>query len=329
MNRSLPMKPTVMVVGNLEKTSGDETPHIRDMRFHFDGAPPAPREAVVIQAEWDDEKWIWVVTQWRRMESSLEPEPQAAVVEEVAEAQPTSEQTSTDSDRCDPEATSAAALDATRTPEATTAAPKASAQRQGFAFGAKSPSAPTKGPATAPNPAAGPTGQSTATQTPNSSAVAETHEHAEPRSGFAFGPKPSQPAPSTAPRRMYTPPRPPARPGSSQQGTSGTASTVKTTAKPAPSTVPASQRPQPLSAAPTQARAAVPVRPPQQAGAAQRRGGFGMGPSEAHAAADMPAPFPAASAETRGTLNSPNSDDHLRQWGMDPSQDYEALDIPF
>jgi hypothetical protein len=54
-----------------------------------------------------------------------------------------------------------------------------------------------------------------------------------------------------------------------------------------------------------------------------------MGPSEAHAAADMPAPFPAASAETRGTLNSPNSDDHLRQWGMDPSQDYEALDIPF
>jgi hypothetical protein len=332
MTLNVRMNPTAMVVGNLETTSGSEVPHIRDMRFHFDGDAPAPGQAVVIHAAWDTDRWLWAVTQWLPLESVQLPDAgsEAAAVVEAAETLPAPEHASTTvSDQRGPEPGSDATsvvVTSTQTPPSAQQDP---AQRKGFAFGEKGPSAQAKAPTPTPKPAAGPKTQPTANEAPDAPAVAESTDRAEePRSGFAFGQKPSQPAPSGAPRRMYTPPRPTARPTSAPQSSSGAASSIKTATKPAPSSTPASQRHQPLNATHTQARAAVPVRVPQQVGGAQRRGGFGMGPTEAQAAAETPAPFPVASAEVRGTLNSSEGEDRLRQWGMNPADDFSD-DIPF
>ncbi|MDF8363291.1 MULTISPECIES: hypothetical protein [Achromobacter] len=329
MTLNVRMNPTATVVGNLEMTSGSEVPHIRDMRFHFERDAPAPGQAAVIQAVWDSERWLWAVSQWQPLEAveSSESAPEKAAVVEAVETLPAHEQAATThSDREEPEPSGAAAPDVTPPLEATSPVRQESAQRKVFAFGEKNPSAQAK--AHAPKAAAEPKTEPTENQTPDAPAVANSRDSAAPRPGFVFGQKPSQTAPSSAPRRMYTPPRPTARPVSAQQSASATANTIHTAAKPASSATPASQSRQPLNAMQTQAKATVPVRVPQQVGGASRRGGFGMGPAETHAAANMPAPFPPASAEARGTLNASDSDDRLSQWGMNPADDFSDL-IPF
>lgn len=332
MTHNVRMNPTTMVVGNLETTSGSEEPHIRDMRFHFEGDAPAPGQAVVIHAAWDNERWLWAVTHWLSLESqgSLAAELEAAAIVEAAATQPAAEQASAaESDRREPQTDSATAPDAASAPEATAPVKQDSAQRKGFAFGQKTPSPQAKAPTS--QPTAGLKATPAAEQTSQAAAVAptvvESSGSAESRPGFAFGQKPRQAAPSSAPRRMYTPPRPATRPGSTQQSGVGAASTLKTTTSAASPTTPATPS-RPLNATLTQARATVPVRPPQQVGGASRRGGFGMGPAEANAATDMPAPFPAASVGSRGTLNSSDSDDRLREWGMNPADSF-LDDIPF
>lgn len=331
MTLNVRMNPTAMVVGNLETTSGSEVPHIRDMRFHFEGDAPAPGQAVVIHAGWDNERWLWAVTHWLPLVSqgSLASELETAAVVEAAATQPAAEQASAaESDRREAQTDSANAPDVASAPEGTPPVKQDSAQRKGFAFGQKTPSPQAKVPTSQPTaepdatPAAGQTPQATADAPP----VDESSGTVESRPGFAFGQKPRQTAPASAPRRMYTPPRPPIRPGSAQQSGAGAASALKTTNAASP-TSPANPS-RPLNATHTQARATVPVRPPQQVGGASRRGGFGMGPAESLVAADKPAPFPAASTESRGTLNSSDSDDRLRQWGMDPADSFTD-DVPF